>query len=347
MHRRTSVLVGPLRERLLTRLWRLYLDAVTAIGGEALVGSSARAEPTLHEVAHQLEEDLLHFALVDPAAHGDARIILDSYSSFACLLHHRLAHALLHAPDHVDLRQRAARWLADQGKVASGADIHPAAKIGRRFVLDHAVGTVIGETAVIGNDCYLLGGVVLGARGICANAGGKRHPTLGNHVQIGGSARILGPVSIGNHVFIAPHSVITDDVPANTRVNIMNQLQVGRSAAPGASARMRVVGAGVVGNDILVLGDGFRAPRASLLCEDFEPCRSVLVEAALVAPYILKIEIVGIADPCAPRSSPRHVKIVDHDDEVVVLAPHGLTEWLGEKWAAPFHLMTARATRSQ
>jgi len=72
---------------------------------------------------------------VQRRAHGDARLILDGYSAFSCILHHRLAHALLtaHTQDKVELRQRTARWLADQGKVISGADIHPAAKIGRRF----------------------------------------------------------------------------------------------------------------------------------------------------------------------------------------------------------------------
>lgn len=328
--------LGTLRERLLVKLWRLYLDAITMTGGESLFGASVRSEATLHGVADQLEEDLLHFVSVDPAAHGNARIILDGYSAFACILHYRLAHALLGLPDCVEPRQRAARWLADQGKLISGADIHPAAKIGRRFVLDHAIGTVVGETAEIGDDCYMLGGVVLGARGISANASGKRHPTIGNDVQIGGSARILGPVTVGDHVFIAPHSVITADVPSDTRVNVINQLQIGRSNGSRTIDRMRIVGAGVVGKKILVLGDGFGAPSVEILDDNFRPCESVIVETALVAPNVLGIEIIGVVHEHALEFHPRHVRIAAHGEEVVVLAPQGLDALIDGKRAALF-----------
>lgn len=329
---------GALRERLLLKLWRLYLDAVSATSGEPLIGASVQPEVMLHGVTGQLEEDLLNFAAVDPAAHGDARLILDGYSAFSCILHHRLAHALLtaHTQDKVELRQRTARWLADQGKVISGADIHPAAKIGRRFVLDHAVGTVVGETAEIGDDCYMLGGVVLGARGISANPGGKRHPTIGNHVQIGGAARILGPVTIGNHVFIAPHCIITADVPNRTRVNVINQLQFGRYDDVKSTGRMRVVGAGVIGRRILVLGDGFGTPSVEMLDDDFLPCRSVVVQTALTAPNVLGIEIVSGAGTDAMLARVRHLRISDHGEDVVVLAPQGLASLLD----------TMRTTRS-
>lgn len=322
-----------LHERLLIKLWRLYLDAVSATSGEPLIGASVQPEVMLHRVAGQLEEDLLNFAAVDPAAHGDARLILDGYSAFSCILHYRLAHALLTSctQDKVELRQRTARWLADQGKVISGADIHPAAKIGRRFVLDHAVGAVVGETAEIGDDCYMLGGVVLGARGISANSEGKRHPTIGNHVQIGGAARILGPVTIGDHVFIAPHCIITADVPNHTRVNVINQLQFGRYDDIKSTGRMRVVGAGVIGRRILVLGDGFGAPSVEMLDDDFLPCSSIVVQTALTAPNVLGIEIVAGTGNDAMLARVRHLKISDHGEDIVVLAPQGLASLLDAK----------------
>ena len=83
-------------------------------------------------------------------------------------------------------------------------------------MLDHAVGTVIGETCVIGDDAYILGGVTLGAAGIANNPATARHPRLGDRVQVGAFARILGRVTIGDDVFIGPHCTITQDVPANT-----------------------------------------------------------------------------------------------------------------------------------
>ncbi len=328
--------LSSLHERLMFTLWRLYLDALTATGGESLVSASARPEATLHSVAAELEEDLLHFASVDPAAHGDVCIILGSYSSFACVLHYRLAHSLLGFPDHTDLRQRTARWLSDQGKVISGADIHPAAKIGRRFVLDHAVGTVVGETAEVGDDCYMLGGVVLGARGISTNSNGKRHPTIGNNVQIGGCARILGSVTVGDHVFIAPHSVITLDVPSNTRVNIINQLQIGKPNDTRVAGQMRIIGAGVIGKKIMVLGNGFGMPNVEILDEHFLPCRSVIVETALEAPHVLGIEVIGIVPGPTLQFRPHHLKIVDHGEEIIVLAPQGLAALIEEKRTTPF-----------
>lgn len=322
-----------LREELLLKIWHLYRDAACATGGDRSVGPSLKAEAVLTLVAERLEEDLHHFARVDPAAHGDPQLILDSYSAFACILHHRLAHAVLMTPigDAVAARHRTARWLADQGKVMSGADIHPAARIGRRFVLDHAVGTVIGETAVIGDDCYMLGGVVLGARGISANPRGKRHPTIGHGVQIGGSARVLGPVTIGDGVFIAPHCIVTADVPSHTRVTVMNQLQLGSKANPQPTGRLRILGAGVVGQRILVLGDNFGAPSVEMLDEDFVPCPSVVLEAAQAAPNLLGIAVVASPSHDGALARVRHLRISDHGEDVVVLAPQGLNALLATR----------------
>ena len=103
--------------------------------------------------------------------------------------------------------------------VLSGAEIHPAARIGRRFVLDHGYGTVIGETCEIGHDCYILCGVTLGARGIANNPDGKRHPRLGNNVEVGSGARVLGYVrDTQNYVHLAAQGLSVFDVGATTRV---------------------------------------------------------------------------------------------------------------------------------
>lgn len=183
--------------------------------------------PLIQNAAQAVAEDLIAYAYRDPASRGRGELILESYASFKAVLFYRLAHQVWNFPDPGHgMFSRMALKLSNQGKILSGAEIHPAARIGRRFVLDHGYGTVIGETCVIGNDCYILCGVTLGARGIANNPDGKRHPRLGNNVEVGAGARVLGYVSIGDNVFISPSCVITQDVPAGTKVKVVNQIQL-------------------------------------------------------------------------------------------------------------------------
>jgi len=101
-----------------------------------------------------------------------------------------------------------ARWL-------TGIEIHPAARIGRRFVIDHGMGVVIGETAEVGNDCYFYHQVTLG---VARTMGGKRHPTVGNNVIIGAGAKVLGPITVGDNARIGANAVVVDSVPNDTTV---------------------------------------------------------------------------------------------------------------------------------
>jgi serine O-acetyltransferase len=101
-----------------------------------------------------------------------------------------------------------ARWL-------TGIEIHPAAKLGRRLVIDHGMGVVIGETAEIGDDCYLYHQVTLG---VARTSGGKRHPTVGNNVIIGAGAKVLGPIHVGDNARVGANSVVLDNVPNDTSV---------------------------------------------------------------------------------------------------------------------------------
>lgn len=97
----------------------------------------------------------------------------------------------------------------------TGIEIHPGAKIGRRLVIDHGTGIVIGETAEIGDDCLLYQGVTLGGTGKDV---GKRHPTLGNNVMVGAGAKVLGPFRVGNNARIAANAVVLREVPDNATV---------------------------------------------------------------------------------------------------------------------------------
>lgn len=196
-------------------------------------------DPCSAETVRLVDGDLLAFARRDPAAHGSWRDVIGSYRCFRAVAAYRVAHAILQAPlrspDGRVRRRTIARDISERAKVATGVEIHPAASIGKRFVVDHGIGTVIGETAVVGDDCYLLHGVVLGAAGIADLPQRRRHPRIGSRVEIGAFARILGPVSIGDDVVVGCHALVRHDIAAGSRVSVRNQYQTvqgisGRSA---------------------------------------------------------------------------------------------------------------------
>ena len=105
-----------------------------------------------------------------------------------------------------------ARYLSQRARKLTGIEIHPGAAIGRRLFIDHGMGVVIGETAVVGDDCTIYHGVTLGSPG---GLNGKRHPTLGNNVFVGAGAQIMGNITIGDNVKIGANAVVLKDVPAN------------------------------------------------------------------------------------------------------------------------------------
>ena len=145
----------------------------------------------------------------DPAARNTFEI-LTAYPGVHALIFHRLAHATwnLGAKWLARIISYLARWL-------TGIEIHPAARIGRRFFIDHGMGVVIGETAVIGDDCTLYHGVTLGGT---SWQKGKRHPTLGNGVVVGAGAKVLGPIEIGDGARIGSNAVVVKSVPAESTV---------------------------------------------------------------------------------------------------------------------------------
>ena len=142
----------------------------------------------------------------DPAARSTWEVVT-CYPGFHALLLHRLSHGLWARG-----WKWLARWLAHWARWFTGIEIHPGVRIGRRFFIDHGMGVVIGETAEIGDDCTLYHGVTLG--GTTWNKG-KRHPTLKNGVVIGAGAKVLGPITIGEHAKIGSNAVVVKDVPDN------------------------------------------------------------------------------------------------------------------------------------
>ena len=143
----------------------------------------------------------------DPAARSKLEIFL-LYPGVHAVLYHRAAHWLCR-----HRRFFLARCVSQWSRFWTGIEIHPGAQIGRRLVIDHGSGIVIGETAEIGDDCLLYQGVTLGGTG---KDQGKRHPTLGNNVMVGSGAKVLGPLTVGDNARIAAGAVVLRAVPANS-----------------------------------------------------------------------------------------------------------------------------------
>ncbi len=143
----------------------------------------------------------------DPAARSAVEIVL-TYPGLHAQLFHRVAFGLRRRRLYLP-----ARVISHLGRFLTGIEIHPGATIGRRLFIDHGMGVVIGETAVIGDDCTLYQGVTLGGTG---KQRGKRHPTLGNRVVVGVGAKILGAVTIGDDAKIGGGAVVLRDVPPHT-----------------------------------------------------------------------------------------------------------------------------------
>lgn len=142
----------------------------------------------------------------DPAARSRLEVLL-TYSGVHAVIIYRIAHRL-----YINQFKLTARALSQLGRLLTGIEIHPAAKIGRGLFIDHGAGVVIGETAEIGDNCLLYQGATLGGTG---KGKGKRHPTLGNNVMVGCGAKVLGPFKVGDNAKIAANAVVLDAVPPN------------------------------------------------------------------------------------------------------------------------------------
>ncbi len=145
----------------------------------------------------------------DPAAVNIIEVVF-LYPGLHAIVFYRIAHILrqLHIP-------LAPRFISQVGRFLTGIEIHPGARIGRSFFIDHGMGVVIGETTIVGDTVTLYQGVTLGGTG---KERGKRHPTLGNNIVVGAGAKVLGNVTIGDNVKIGANAVVISDVPANATV---------------------------------------------------------------------------------------------------------------------------------
>ena len=165
----------------------------------------------------RIREDI-HTALArDPAARSAWEVLL-AYPGVHALWAHRINHFLWNHGLKL-IARIGSQW----ARSATGIEIHPAARIGRRFFIDHGMGVVIGETTIIGDDVMIYHDVTLGARGFAL---GKRLPTIGDHVVIGAGARVIGNVNVGERAVISANSVILKDVPARTNMDEIGRAHV-------------------------------------------------------------------------------------------------------------------------
>ena len=154
-----------------------------------------------------LRETLHAYKARDPAARSSLEIFL-LYPGVHAIIYHRIAH-WCYRHDLLFLARCVSQW----SRFWTGIEIHPGATIGRRLVIDHGMGIVIGETAELGNDVLLYQGVTLGGTG---KDKGKRHPTIGNNVLIGSGAKVLGPFTVGDNSRIAANAVVLKEIPPDS-----------------------------------------------------------------------------------------------------------------------------------
>ena len=152
----------------------------------------------------QLNELLTAYKERDPAARSKLSIFL-LYPGVRAVIDYRIAHWF-----YKHGRFFIARYIPQRSRRITGIEIHPGAQIGKRLVIDHGMGIVIGETTIIGDDCLLYQGVTLGGTG---KEKGKRHPTLGNNVLVGAGAKVLGPFKVGDNSRIAANAVVLNEIP--------------------------------------------------------------------------------------------------------------------------------------
>ena len=157
-----------------------------------------------NSIKNEIKNDINAVKERDPASRGRVEILLINQGVHA-ILSYRIAHLL-----YVNNYKFTAKIISQISRFFTGIEIHPACFVGKRLLIDHGSGVVIGETAIIGDDCTLFHGVTLGGRG---NAKGKRHPTLCNNVFVGAGAKILGNIEIGNNAKIGANAVVLTNIP--------------------------------------------------------------------------------------------------------------------------------------
>lgn len=259
---------------------------------------SCQKETIRNSLYFIVQGDLQSLVIHDPAARRgntktpttlDFQYVQDSYYTFKAIRNYRIANFMWYYTESEIAKKENtpqalqaletilrtnARRLSEEAKAQTGVEIHPAAQIGENFVIDHGYGTVIGETCHIGNDCYILQGVILGARGIKDNPSSERHPILEDDVKVGGFARLFDRITIGKGCNISPYAIITRPLPPESDVIIVNQLQITRpSPTP-----LKIYGARPIKNGLEIFGKNLKCCLESKLISNNHFINDVYIE---------------------------------------------------------------------
>lgn len=230
----------------------------------------------------RLREDISSVFDRDPAARTVFEVVT-TYPGLHAVIFYRLGHALW------NLRLKwLARWVSTLGRWLTGIEIHPAAKIGRRFFIDHGMGVVVGETAEIGDDCTLYHGVTLGGT---TWKKGKRHPTLGDDVVVGAGAKVLGPIIIGPGARIGSNAVVVKDVPAGATVIGIPGRVVKRATAQDEQDRRRRAFAKKIGFDAYGTSQDMPDPVANAIDRMLDHIHALDTKLELMCDALKKADI--------------------------------------------------------
>lgn len=208
-----------------------------------------------------LKKDMSFIASLDPSQNSIEMVQKTKTKSLIATMCYRVANTLYYKGYLKEKTDIIPREFMEKVASQTGIDIHPQAIIGEQFFIDHGVGIVIGATTIIGKCCNIFNNVILGSKNVKTAKQSKRHPTLKDNVTICAGCRVLGDITIGNNCFISPNAVVLDDVPDNTHISIVNQLQLSKNGNRLPSQKMIVYG--VVPkfkNTIKILGEGFYNP---------------------------------------------------------------------------------------
>lgn len=223
--------------------------------------SLSQIEIITSKVMDLIDKDIHFIASLDPSQNSVEVVKNLKTKSLIATLCYRIANVIFYGGYLDKDNNKLTREFMEKVASFTSIDIHPQAIIGEYFFIDHGANVVIGSTTVIGKCCNLFNDVVLGSKNVKTALPVKRHPTLKDNVTICAGCRVLGDITIGNNCFISPNAVVLDDVPDDTHVSIINQLQLSKMGNRLPSQKMIVYG--VVPkfkNTIKILGEGFYNP---------------------------------------------------------------------------------------
>lgn len=274
-------------------------------------------------VLEQLEEDAKFIASRDPSQNSVELVKSNKTKGVVATMCYRVANNLL---KRGIVSETVARNFMEMVAVNTSIDIHPLAQIDIGFFIDHGVNVVIGSTCVIGKHCNLFNDVVLGSKNVINPQTGKRHPTLKDNVTICAGAKILGDITIGNNCFVSPQAVVLEDVPDNTHVSIVNQLQISKKINCLPSQKMVVYAVVPKYKNILkILGEGFYNPTVLIKLKNDKTLNyaitywdknKILIKIKNTTPFNLH------------STHGAKIIILSNADKVVVTQSYGLTKLL-------------------